>query len=146
MKTITQLFNEAWKKKEERGWQYIYIMVDLHGVVLRSNYHVSNDLRFTHSDAIPCLQYLSKQNDVILILWTSSHEKEIQNVLNWLSLWGIHFKYVNENPLEKDTDYASFVKKPYFSIVLDDKAGFDPDHDWSELQYWYCVREMDKLK
>jgi hypothetical protein len=46
MKTITQLFDDAWRKKKERGWQQVYIMIDLHGVVLRPNYHVSNDLEF----------------------------------------------------------------------------------------------------
>lgn len=146
MKTISQLFDEAWKKKEERGWQHVYIMVDLHGVVLKPNYHASNDLKFAHADAASVLSYLSKQKDVILILWTSSHESEIQNVLKWLRLWGIHFKFVNENPLERDTEYASFAKKPYFSIVLDDKAGFDSDHDWSELLSLFYKREMDKLK
>jgi DNA segregation ATPase FtsK/SpoIIIE-like protein len=145
MKTITKLFNEAWKKKEERGWQQIYIMVDLHGVVFNSNYRASNELRFAHLNTMPCLSYLSNQRDVVLILWTSSHETEIQNVLKWLGLWGIQFKYVNENPLEKDTEYASFAKKPYFNIVLDDKAGFDSSHDWSELLQWCSNHEMDKL-
>lgn len=146
MKTITKLFNEVWKKKEKRKWQCVYIMVDLHGVVLRSNYHATNDLEFAHLDAMTVLSYLSKQKDVVLILWTSSHDVEIKNVLEWLSPWGIQFKYVNENPLERDTEYASFSKKPYFSIVLDDKAGFDSDHDWSELLHWCYNREMDKLK
>lgn len=144
MKTITQLFNDAWKKKEKRGWQQIYIMVDLHGVVLNSNYKASNELKFAHSNTMPCLSYLSKQQDVVLILWTSSHEVEIKKVLEWLGLYGIHFKYVNENPLEKNTDYASFDKKPYFSIVLDDKAGFDSNNDWSELLTWSYNREMEK--
>lgn len=145
MKTITQLFNEAWKKKEERGWQYVYIMIDLHGVVLPSNYHTSNELKFTHLNTANVLFYLSRQKDVILILWTSSHETEVKKVIEWLGLYGIHVKYVNENPLEKDTPYASFAKKPYFSIVLDDKAGFDPDHDWSELLQWCYNRELEKL-
>ncbi len=136
MKTITQLFNEAWKKKEKRGWQYVYIMVDLHGVVLPSNYHSSNDLRFINSYAEKCLRYLSDADDVILILWSSSHETEIEAVRLWLLQKDIGFNYVNENPLEKNTNYADFSKKPYFSIVLDDKAGFDPDVDWQELATW----------
>jgi hypothetical protein len=146
MKTITQLFNEAWEKKKKRGWQQIYIMVDLHGVVLNSTYKASNELKFAHLNTMPCLSYLSNQQDVVLILWTSSHWKEIQNVISWLKSWGIHFKFINENPIEKDTEYASFTKKPYFNIVLDDKAGFDPNHDWSELLQWCANREMDKLK
>jgi hypothetical protein len=67
-------------------------------------------------------------------------------VVEWLKSYNIHIKYVNENPLEKDTEYASFVKKPYFSIVLDDKAGFDPNHDWNELWIWCDKHRHDKFK
>lgn len=145
MKTISKLFREAWEKKESRKWQYVYIMVDLHGVILPSNYHSSNDLRFIDSYAKECLQYLSQQDDIILILWSSSYEFEITNVRRWLAKEGILFDFVNENPLELNTDYADFSKKPYFSIVLDDKGGFEPS-DWYYLSQWIQLRELEKLK
>lgn len=135
MKTITQLFEEAWEKKNKRGWQYVYIMVDLHGVVLPSNYHVKNDLRYINPFAKECLQYLSSQEDAILILWSSSHAEEILAVRHWMAKDNIFFRLVNENPYEQNTQYADFSKKPYFSIVLDDKAGFEPT-DWEELSHW----------
>jgi hypothetical protein len=146
MKTITQLFEEACKKKEERKWQYIYILVDLHGVVLKSTYHSKNDLQFIHPDAEKVLRYLSNHKDIILILWSSSHEKEIANVIEWLGNWGIYFKYINENPLEKNTEYADFSKKPYFSIGLDDKFGFDAEFDWSELYNNIVLNKPSKNK
>lgn len=135
MKSISKLFDEAWEKKIQRKWDYVYIMVDLHGVILPSNYHSSNDLRFIDPHVEECLTYLSKQLDVVLIIWSSSHLKEVGHVLKWLEDCGIHFCYVNENPLEADTKYADFSKKPYFSILLDDKAGFEPS-DWEELSGW----------
>ena len=146
MKTITQLFNDAWEKKEKRKWEYVYIMVDLHGVVLPSNYHSYNDLQFTNPHAEEVLRYLSNQDDIILIMWTSSHESEISVVRLWLMRKDIGFSYVNQNPLEKNTEYADFSQKPYFSIVLDDKAGFDPDVDWQELSTWITDRERSKLR
>jgi hypothetical protein len=145
MKTISKLFTEAWEKKERKMWQYVYIMVDLHGVVLPSNYHSTNDLMFIDPYVKECLQYLSQQEDVILILWSSSHEEEIFKVKGWLATHKIAFKFVNENPIEDDTDYADFSEKFYFSIGLDDKFGFEPS-DWKELSRWIKVRELQKMK
>ena len=145
MKTITDLFDEAWKKKEQRGWELVYIMVDLHGVVLPPNYHKHNDLQFISPHAEECLRYLTEQEDVCLILWSSSHVEEILNVRQWLAHRRVFFSFVNENPLEKNTEYADFTKKPYFSIVLDDKAGFEPD-DWEDVEVWMTRREMFKMK
>lgn len=144
MKSVSQLFNEAWKKKEDRNWDYVYIMLDLHGVVLPSNFH-SGDLQFINPLAKICLQYLSQQEDIILILWSSSHEEEIFKVRGWLASNKIGVKFVNENPLEKNTDYADFSEKPYFTLLLDDKAGFEPS-DWEEINRWIQERELAKLK
>jgi len=141
MKSISQLFDEAWKKKEKRGWKVVYIMVDLHGVVLKSNYHKENDLEFINEYTQEALRWLSAREDVRLILWSSSHEKEIQSVIQWFGKHDIRIDYVNENPDEPNTEYASFDKKPYFSILLDDKAGFDPDKDWFDLWEWQNVMD-----
>jgi hypothetical protein len=127
-----QLFQDAWKKKRERNWKYVYIMVDLHGVVLPSSYHKTNDLQFIGNYAEEALRLLCQRLDVKLILWSSSHVDEIENVRTWLTPKGITFDFVNENPLEPNTEYADFSKKPYFGIVLDDKAGFEPA-DWESI-------------
>ena len=137
MKTITQLFDEALEKKRERKWECIYVMVDLHGVILPSSYHLKNDLVFTNDYAKIALQTLTVVDDVKLILWTSSYPKEIDEVLAWLDKQKIYFDYVNRNPLEKNTKYADFTEKPYFNVLLDDKAGFDPSVDWEELVLYF---------
>jgi hypothetical protein len=144
MKSISKLFNDTWKKKDEKNWQYIYIMVDLHGVILPSNFHSSNDLRFLNEHTKDCLQYFSRQDDIILILWSASHNEEITNVRRWLAKEGILFNFINENPLEQNTEYADFSKKIYFNILLDDKAGFEPS-DWKEIFEWIRLREMSKM-
>lgn len=145
MKTVGDLFTDVWRKKDERGWDCVYIMVDLHNVILPSNYHKGNDLQFISPFAEKCLQYLSKKDDVRLILWTSSYPDEVDNVLEWLEKADINFSYVNINPLEKSTEYADFSEKPYFNILLDDKAGFE-GNDWKEIWQWIQNRKFDKLK
>jgi hypothetical protein len=144
LKTISELFSDAWAKKSNRNWNYIYILVDLHGVVLPQNYHKKNDLTMISPYAEKCLKYLSDQPDVKLILWSSSYENEITVVREWLGYMGIKFSFVNENPLEKNTDYADFSKKIYFSICLDDKAGFEAS-DWESLLQWIHNKEFYKL-
>lgn len=143
MKSITKLFDEAWQKKEKRGWEFVYIMIDLHGVILPSNYHKENDLQFISPYAEMCLKWLSSQKDVVLILWSSSHLEEVSRTESWLLDKGIYFSYFNENPIEKNTEYADFSGKPYFSIGLDDKFGFEPS-DWEEL--WKWIQEKEKRK
>lgn len=146
MKTIAELFTEAWNKKESRKWNFVYIMVDLHGVILPSNYHSDNELTFINPHAENVLRYLSQQSDVVLILWTSSYLKEILRVTGWLISRGINIKFINKNPDEPNTGYADFSSKPYFSILLDDKAGFDPHTDWDSLNTWIKTREIDKMR
>lgn len=145
MKTVFDLFTDTWRKKEERGWDYVYIMIDLHGVILPSNYHSVNDLQFIHPYTKKDLEYLSDQEDIKLILWTSSYVKEVAAVTSWLANQKIYFDYVNENPDEKNNGYADFSKKPYFSILLDDKSGFT-ENDWDDINVWIAVREMGRLK
>lgn len=135
MKSIFDLFTDTWKKKVERNWKYVYIMVDLHGVILPPSYHKKNDFQYLSPFTKPCLQYLSNKKDVILILWSSSHSEEIDCVREWLKKDNIEFRFYNQNPLEMNTDYADFSKKFYFSICLDDKSGFEPS-DWKDISKW----------
>lgn len=132
MKTIHQLFKDTWEKKALRGWDYVYVMVDLHGVIVPSNFHRTDSFEFVSNHAKLGLQTLSKRSDVKLILWSSSHEVEINAIRKWLFDNNIHFDYINENPNEANTEYADFSKKPYFSILLDDKAGFEAI-DWETV-------------
>jgi hypothetical protein len=145
MKSAYTLFRDAWNKKEEREWQYVYVMMDLHGTIIPSNYHTTNDLDFVNASCKKVLQYLNKQEDVVLILWTSSYSKEIDRSWEWLVKNQIQFDYVNKNPLEKNNKYADFTEKPYFTLLIDDKAGWEPE-DWKDVEDWIADRELDKLK
>jgi hypothetical protein len=54
--------------------------------------------------------------------------------MDWLASHGIHVDHYNCNPDEKNTPYADFSLKPYFNILIDDKAGFDPNTDWDGIR------------
>jgi hypothetical protein len=135
MKTMIQLFRETWEKKKLRGWEYVYILVDLHGVIIPPGCHNHDNLQFVSAYAEESLQYLSNQKDVKLILWTSSFKDEVDKVLQWLEKRNIYFDFVNENPMEKNNEYADFSKKFYTNIILDDKSGFETD-DWFVIWHW----------
>ena len=49
----------------------------------------------------------------------------------------------NFNPTIENTQTGCFDDKFYFSILLDDKAGFDPDTDW-KLIYEYLKRKNNE--
>jgi hypothetical protein len=123
------LFNleRVFQQKKERKWHTIYVAVDAHGTLIKA-YH--DHIEF-YTGAVEVMQWFNSREDFKVILWTSTHHKEINNLRNkaWENCF--HFDFVNENPLEKDSDRACFTTgKFYFNILLDDKAGFEPETDW----------------
>lgn len=129
---ITKLFTE-FEKARKRNWDKFYVFVDLHDTVLAPSYTGDDISRNFHEGAIACLQKLSSRPDMILVLFTSSKEDHIEQYQKMFGELGIQFQYVNENPEQGNTFYADFSKKPYMSLLLDDKAGFNPKTHWQLL-------------
>jgi hypothetical protein len=69
-----------------------------------------------------------------LILYTSSHRDSIDDILSWLKKQGIVFDYVNCNPECEDNGLCCFRDKFYFDVMLEDKAGFNGDSDWTGIK------------
>ena len=44
-------------------------------------------------------------------------------------------KYVNENNDVKNAGYGCYDDKFYFAVLCDDKAGWDPENDWSLVNH-----------
>lgn len=130
---IDKLFKE-FEKARTRNWDKFYVFVDLHDTVLAPSYTGDDISRNFHEGAIVCLQELSSRPDMILILFTSSREDHIEQYQKMFGELGIQFQYVNENPEQGNTFYTDFSKKPYMSLLLDDKAGFDPKTHWQLLR------------
>jgi len=132
------LFNiqQTFEMKKERGWDTLYISIDLHGTIIPSGKTV-NDIEdstefYPHAQEV--LQKLSQRKDIVLILWSSIPRERVVKVLKWLSDNGVNFKYFNENPEAKSNSRSCFVGKFYFNILLDDRAGFEPETDWVAIK------------
>ena len=129
MHQLERIIEREFQKAKERRWDCIYIVVDLHETVFKSTYKLTQPEFFPH--AKETLQYLSTRKDIVLICWSSLSPKQFNEQYLPVFLQSrIIFQFLNENPLEKNTDYADFSKKFYFNILLDDKAGFNPYEDW----------------
>jgi hypothetical protein len=127
--------NKAIEKKKRRKHEYLFWAIDIHDTIFPSTYSNSNldRLGFYNKNEIKFLQFLSENKECMLILYTSTHDKDIKPYLDLLAAVGIYPDFVNENPLCPSTELADFSKKFYFDILIDDKAGFDPDSDWNKL-------------
>lgn len=125
------LFNieNAFKIAKEREWDKTYWAVDIHGTMLKPDYKKDSDKEF-YPLAKETLQILSARPDVCLLLYTCSYPDEISEYLSFFELHGIKFRYVNKNPEAADNKHGFFQDKPYFNVLLEDKAGFEGDTDW----------------
>lgn len=129
---ILRAINQAYLDKERKSFDKIYIMVDLHGTVIKPNYKPNDIPKEVYNYALEVLKIMSLANDICLIMYTCSHPHEIEKYLNFFKDNNIHFEYINENK-EVKTDingYGCYDKKPYMNVLLDDKAGFIPEEDW----------------
>ena len=121
---------KAYRIASERGWEYVYVLVDAHDTICESNYKDA-EAPF-YPQAIKYLKLICAFPEIYPVLWTSCYPEEGPKYIKRLAAAGVFFKGLNETPVE-NTKTGDFRKKPYFSILIDDKAGFDPA-EW-ELVY-----------
>lgn len=128
----------AFRQMRERGWDTLYWCIDLHDCIIPTRFDTSlggycdSILQF-YEGAEETLKMLSDNSKMCLILWSSSYDKDLNDVLEWIESHGIHFDYLNENPEAQNNDKSCFNKKFYFNILIDDKAGFEASTDWNEV-------------
>lgn len=132
MSSIGKAFAKAWIRKLENNWDKIYVLVDLHDTILKGQYHGEEKWEW-YPHALKALHELSFRHDICLILWTSTHKEKIDMYLSKMAIHGVHFDYVNCNPEVKATDILDPSEKIYFNVGIDDRFGFDPEHDWEAL-------------
>ena len=130
MKTLDAMIEDMYQKKSDRGWDTLYWLVDVHDTIIKSTYNVDEEFAETYPYCFAALRLISQQEHCKLVLWTSSYPKYAKSLMKWLKLYDINFDYFNENPECKNTKTGDFTSKIYANIILDDKAGFDPDNDW----------------
>lgn len=142
MSGIVKAFNKAFKVAKERGWDKIYVAVDLHETVLKPTWSAERSIVF-YDYAMTVLQHLSKRKDVCLIMFTSSSEANIDEYYVMFDQAGIFFKYANCNPEVPSTSYANFDDKFYMNVIIDDKCGFDAEKEWFDLLVSF---ELENIK
>lgn len=136
---MVEYLDRLFTMKKERGWEYLYFMIDIHNTVIKPTYDKSTDFEF-FPYAKEVLQLICKQTDIKTIMWTSTYPDTIKQYEDKFWEDGIVFDFVNENPDFKDDYIRCFINKFYYDIGFDDKFGFDAETDWKEI-YDYLKNE-----
>jgi len=135
MIAVVKAFINAFKEMERKQWPYIYVFIDLHSTLIKPNYQYGNIPTEMYDGALEGLKMLQEAKDVKIIMYTCSHPHEIDEYIRFFDGLGIKWDYINENS-EVTTNlngYGCYDKKPYYNVLMDDKAGFDAETDWTEL-------------
>lgn len=132
---IVRSFETAFKRMKEKGWDKIYILVDIHDTVFKATYSKDEYYRW-FPYAKEALHLMSINPRISLILWSSSYTDAIEKYIDTFEKSKIHFDMVNVNKETEDNELSCFAQKTYFNVGIDDKFGFDARVDW-EMIYHY---------
>lgn len=143
-KIITHIKN-MFEYVKKKGWDKLYVAVDLHGTTIKPDYNRDTNEMIFYDFAKETLQILTKREDIILIMYTSSYPDEIDKYIDILKNNNIIFNYINSNPevSEENGSFGYYKDKMYFNILLEDKAAFDPKKDWEPI-YNYFLEKFQK--
>ena len=133
MKTWEQIINKAFQKAEAKGYENIFWAIDLHETIFQGDYVPGSPGTIFHNDMIDAMQLINELSGII-ILWTSSRGSTIYKAMQRLRSMDITVHFQNDNPKVHPDSLCSFYPKFYFDILLDDKAGFDMQTDWTEIK------------
>lgn len=138
--SIIKAIDKAYRFLEERNWNTIYWAIDLHDTCIVSNYK-NNKFSWINEDVLKTLTLIRYLPETKIIIWSSCHVPTKIAVSNFFKNHNIFFDYFNCNPEIKSTPIADFEEKFYFSILIDDKTGFDPNTDW-KIIYNYLTNKF----
>ena len=127
---IARSIKRGFENAKRKGWNKTFWAFDIHETIIKPNWELGNIPTEFYPLAKETLQIISQREDITLILYTCSHPHEIPKYLELFENNNIHFSYVNENPEVVNEKYGCYDKKPYFNVLFEDKAGFDPLEDW----------------
>lgn len=144
MKTISQVFDTAFQTKARRGWEKIFVIVDIHETILLPTWSEQRSNEY-YPMAKESLQLLTEMDDVCLIQWSSSSGTNNFMYKSEFAKDNIHMDYINDNPEVPSTEYADFDSKLYMNVIMDDKAGFEPS-DWIELHSYLLKLKSERAR
>lgn len=132
---ITNVILSCWEKQKKFHFYESYFLFDLHGTIIKPNHIRSNyDVEY-YPYAKEVLQILTNRTDIRTIVFTSSYPDELIQYDNKFKEDNINFKYYNSNPeiCDENGMFGYYVHKMYFDVMFEDKAGFNPWHEWKEI-------------
>jgi hypothetical protein len=132
---MTDWIQKMFKHSFEKEWYETYWAFDIHGTILIPTFRKDSYDSDFYPYAKETLQLLTKREDIVMIISTSSYPEEIEHYQKVFKENDIHFKYVNENP-DIDSSKGNFgyyENKFYFNVMLEDKAGFVPEKEWRQI-------------
>lgn len=130
---ISVAIKNAFINAKERNWDRTYWAIDIHQTMIKPTWSSESIPTEFYPKAKETLRYISSRTDIVIILYTCSHPHEVEQYLKLFKEWGIRIDYVNSNPEVTNGNYGYYDQKPYFNVLLEDKAGFDPLKDWDEV-------------
>lgn len=119
---------KAYKKKILKKYPYWFWAIDLHDTIFKADYQPGSVGGDYFPQAKEVLQLLTADQQIKLILFSSSAPATLEKAQARFKDDGIIFDYVNENP--DILDQGLFGQKFFMDVLLDDKAGFEAETDW----------------
>lgn len=131
--SIIKAFKTANTVFHQRDWDTLYILLDIHGTVMKPNWDgLSNEF---YPLCLDVLKRLSDDPKYKIIMWTCSKEEDRLIYKDLLEDAGVNIYAINSNPdTEGILNWGDYSQKLYCNILMDDKAGFDPETDWELIQ------------
>ena len=129
---IVKAFEIALKRKKEKNWEKIYVVVDIHDTILKACYEKEETYDY-YPYAKEALQLMTSRDDVCMILWSGCYDEQLAAYRSRFAEEGIRFDYANENPEVGKTSFQNFEVKLYFNVGIDDKFGFEAETDWIKV-------------
>lgn len=139
--SILRAIDRAYKLLEERKWDTIYWAIDLHDTCIVSNYK-NNEFSWINEDVLKTLTLIRNLPESKIIIWSACHTPTKLAIAKFFRQHGIYFNYFNQNVEVENTTTGNFSEKFYFSILIDDKAGFNPHSDWKAI-YEYLINKQN---
>lgn len=117
----------SFKLMEDRGWDSLYIFIDVHKTILYPAYEGFSEVYYPM--AKETLQKLTNDKRFKLVLYTCSYKEDIDKYIRMFETDNIIFDFINKSDVSNNR-YGDFSQKSYKNILLDDVAGFVCLYDW----------------
>jgi len=124
----------SYKRFKEKGYASWYWAIDVHDVIFVGDYKVDCGMKWVR-DAKRALKIMAMIPEIKVILYTASQKEQTQKTIDKIKAeTGLEIFAVNENPDFKNdpSGLCDFGGKFCFDMLLEDKAGFRPEH-WEEI-------------